>query len=108
MGHDEGIQMIDFSKPVRTKGDKMPVRILATDATTFDGKPIVGTYDGYVETWTAGGSYCNEPVASGMDLENIPAPGRIPEAIYYSPSLKATFGHPDGYHDLIKYVPESK
>lgn len=73
--------MIDWKRAVRTKGDKMPVRILATDAATFDRKPVVGLYDGHVETWTEAGGYCNDPVASGMDLENIPPePPKMPAA----------------------------
>ncbi len=99
--------VIDWNKSVRTKGDKTPVRILCTDAQTFDGRNIVGIYGEMVESWHNSGAYNNEVVQSGMDLENVPEPGALPEAVYYSPSLKSFWASSKAYPDLIKYVPEA-
>lgn len=41
--------MIDWTKPVRTKGDRLPVRILCTDAPGMF--PVVGLCEWYVATY---------------------------------------------------------
>ena len=66
--------MIDWTKPVRTKGDKVPVRIICTDAKTYDGQNIVGVYCEAITTWHESGAYDIDidRGPSGMDLENIP------------------------------------
>jgi hypothetical protein len=74
--------MIDYSKPVRTKGSKSPVRILATDvadpeypvlglARTQSGResPVSWAADGAFVARSADGRSTN---GHPLDLENVP------------------------------------
>jgi len=81
--------MIDWTKPVRTKGTKTKVRILSLDGP--GSQPVVGYLlndDPEVFTWNLGGGLNPEPVSCGMDLENTP-----PAPSY---SIKCTAGEIPG------------
>jgi hypothetical protein len=71
---------IDWTKPVRTKGRKVPVTIYAVDPALK--KPVVGKiHDEYAEVtdWHLNGSFHPTKGESGLDLENVPAAQAAPE-----------------------------
>jgi hypothetical protein len=64
---------VDFTKPVRTKGSKIPVRILAIDHGLT--RPVVGVVLSpfqrtYTRDWSLNGLFTN--IESSLDLENVP------------------------------------
>ena len=68
---------VDFTKPVRTKGGKYPVRIIAIDNSL--AKPIIGVmvgtgchFDKEANSWHANGQYHPATPGDCLDLENIP------------------------------------
>jgi hypothetical protein len=64
---------IDWTKPVRTKGRRLPVTIYAVDPALK--KPVVGKiHDEYAEVtdWHLNGSFHPTKGESGLDLENVP------------------------------------
>ena len=71
------VPVIDWTKPVRTKGEKTPVRIVCTDGP--GDYPVVGFIgeSDTAEQWTIIGRYFSEDT-NDDDLENIPLePKRI-------------------------------
>jgi hypothetical protein len=71
---------IDWTKPVRTKGRRLPVTIYAVDPALK--KPVVGKiHDEYAEVtdWHLNGSFHPTKGESGLDLENVPAAQAAPE-----------------------------
>jgi hypothetical protein len=64
---------IDWTKPVRTKGRKVPVTIYAVDPALK--KPVVGRVndDHDLLDWGLDGSFHAGRGESGLDLENVPA-----------------------------------
>jgi hypothetical protein len=67
---------VDFTKPLRTKGGKQPVRIIAIDYSLR--KPIIGVlqatgFDKEVSCWTSNGQYNPAGTSEFLDLENVPA-----------------------------------
>lgn len=64
--------MIDWTKPVRTKGSKTPVKILSLAGP--GNMSVVGYLEGDtdISQWYPGGGYSVDPEPSDMDLENVP------------------------------------
>ncbi len=65
--------MIDWTKPVRTKGSKTPVKILSLEGP--GNMSVVGyLMDGDTDIcqWYPGGGFAVDPHPSDLDLENVP------------------------------------
>lgn len=84
---------IDWSRPVRRKGDKELVRVLCIDA---PGKqPVIALYEtGRIHRYSIDGTYWNEKDDCDLDLENVPEERYVWVNIYTSPSGFDGFAHP--------------
>lgn len=72
--------MIDWTKPVRTKGSKEIVRVLCTDGKLDTCPVIIEDSNGYLEHYTKDGRYLGD-VDSKYDLENVPEETSTPTEV---------------------------
>lgn len=69
---DRTEQFVDFEKPVRTRGDKIPVKLLCQ---FFGSKGVIGYIGDNKEytSWKSNGHYGSYACGGHFDLENYDA-----------------------------------
>jgi hypothetical protein len=96
--------MIDLNKPLRTKGEKLPVTLYRKDAKgpyTLHGSASRGDFD-LLYAWTEEGCI-DKAYPSPLDLENVPEPEQVSTIWLNAYPDIPPVGHFD-YYDAIRHM----